>query len=139
MKRSSAAFGGGMCGVKIVLWLLAIAGLQVLASEFPERECCDLPSPQPSEPPTTTQPSSTARPGRGFIQILAFKLPPRCHPSQLQNEAGRFAFYHRNPIVTIYLVRLLRNRLSNGDGSTSCSTPGYVVRKNYFITDCTIR
>ncbi|XP_063929588.1 uncharacterized protein LOC135141921 isoform X3 [Zophobas morio] len=50
-----------MCGTGAILWLLAAADL-VLCSEFPERECCDLPLPQPTDG-TSSTPAATARPG----------------------------------------------------------------------------
>lgn len=58
-----------MCGVWAFVWLLAILGW-VLSSEFPERECCDLPSPQPTVPVTTTTSTSTGRPGKKDINNL---------------------------------------------------------------------
>lgn len=56
----------GMCGVGYFLWLFAIHGWAT-ASEFPDRECCDLTSQQPtttssSVPPT--EPLQTVRPGK---------------------------------------------------------------------------
>ncbi|XP_017775583.1 PREDICTED: uncharacterized protein LOC108561940 isoform X2 [Nicrophorus vespilloides] len=44
-----------MCGVGFILWLLALP-IWVSASEFPERECCDLeyPEPQPTQQSQTT-------------------------------------------------------------------------------------
>lgn len=50
----------GMCGAGFFLRLLAVLGW-VTASEFPERECCDLeyPKPQPTVPTSSVATSTT--------------------------------------------------------------------------------
>lgn len=57
VRRLKAA--DGMCGVRFLLWLLALLGW-VTASEFPERECCDLEYPPQSTAPSSSVATSTA-------------------------------------------------------------------------------
>lgn len=57
----------GMCGVRIVFWLLAFFGW-VSASEFPERECCDLEyPPQLLSTVSSSSVATTTLPGIHFF------------------------------------------------------------------------
>jgi hypothetical protein len=80
-QRDVTGLGGdldGMCGAGVFLWLLAAVG-RVLCSEFPERECCDLPPPQPTAlASSSTTAASTARPGEPHpSQLLRPSVFPR--------------------------------------------------------------
>lgn len=56
-----ATWPPGMCGAGLLFGLLAVLAW-VTASEFPERECCDLeyPKPQPTVPTSSLATSTTA-------------------------------------------------------------------------------
>ncbi|GJQ66809.1 hypothetical protein Trydic_g18577 [Trypoxylus dichotomus] len=60
-----------MYGVRFLLWLLAVVGW-LNASEFPERECCDLEYPPPQSTTTTTSSTVATSTGSGRPEIVGF-------------------------------------------------------------------